>query len=116
MKNLKVIKIESEVLHFENNVWLSADHEQECCENHWIDFSDFKLEDFEGMLFDFTHDDFFDRIEGYGIALKPTNDHPVRIPCYGSNNGYYSSNLTLELYDGKTKRTFDITECQEDKY
>lgn len=114
MKNLKVIKVESEELFFENNVSLSSWHEQDCCENHWIDFSDFKLEDFEGMLFDFTNDDFFDRIDGYGIALKPINDHPVRIPGYGSNNGYYSSNLRLVLYDGKTNRTFDITECQED--
>lgn len=111
--NLKVTKVESEVLHFDNGGWLESDHEHNINDKHWIDFSDLKLEDFDGMLFDFTNDDFFDRINGYGIALKPINDHPVRIPGYGSNNGYYSSDLTLVLYDGKTTRTFDITECQD---
>lgn len=74
---------------------------------------DLTLSDFEGLEFDLTTDDFFERIEGFGIALKPTNGHPVRIPGYGSNNGYYSSKLDLILTDGKTfTKTYDISECQ----
>jgi len=72
------------------------------------------LADFAGLEFDLTSDDFFERIVGYGIALKPIVGFPVRIPGYGSNNGYYSSDLDLVLIDGKGfSKVFDITECQD---
>jgi len=71
------------------------------------------IADFDNLEFDLTTDDFFERIEGYGIALKPLIGHPVRIPGYGSNNGYYSGNLYLVLSDGKDfNKVFDVTECQ----
>ena len=72
------------------------------------------LVDFDGLLFDLTSDSFFERIEGYGITLKPLNGHPVRIPGYGFNNGYYSSNLILTLNNKKGfVKSFDISDCQE---
>jgi len=72
------------------------------------------LADFDGLEFDLTSDGFFERIEDYGIALKPLVGFPVRIPGYGSNNGYYSDQLDLILSDGKAfSKVFDITECQE---
>jgi len=72
------------------------------------------LADFDGLEFDLSSDYFFERIEGYGIALTPLAGHPVRIPGYGSNNGYYSADLTLVLRDVTGfKKVFDITECQE---
>lgn len=71
------------------------------------------LADFDGLEFDLTSDDFFERIEGYGIALKPLVGHPVRIPGYGSNNGYYSSRLDLVLSDRKgVLKVYDVSECQ----
>lgn len=71
------------------------------------------MSDFDGLEFDLTVDDFFERIEGYGIALKPLAGFPVRIPGYGHNNGYYSDQLDLILSDGgKFKKVFDVTECQ----
>ena len=61
------------------------------------------------------NDDFFERIPDYGIALRPINGHPVRIPGYRDNNGYYSSNLDLILTntDGRgVFKEYNITECQ----
>lgn len=114
MKNLKVVKIDSDSLEFDNGVILYSDHEQDCCEIHYLSLSDLTLEDFEGLEFDLTNDDFFERVEDYGIALKPINGLPIRIPGYGSNNGYYSSNLSLVISDNKEfTKTFDINECQE---
>jgi hypothetical protein len=113
MKNLKVVAIDSDSLEFNNGVKLYSNHDQDCCESHYLSLSDLTLEDFEGLEFDLTNDDFFERIEDYGIALKPINGFPVRIPGYGSNNGYYSSNLDLILTNGADfKKTFDISECQ----
>lgn len=116
MKNLKVLALNSDEITFDNGMKLYSDHNQDCCENHYLSMSDLTITDFEGLEFDLSNDDFFERIEDYGIALKPINGHPVRIPGYGSNNGYYSSNLSLVITntDGRgTYKHYDITECQE---
>lgn len=106
---MKVKAIDSDSITFDNGITLTSDHDQDCCESHSLDFSDLKLDDFEGLEFDLTGDTFFEKVEDYGIRLLPTNGHPVSVPGYGYNNGYYSSNLSLVLSDG---RIFDITECQ----
>lgn len=113
MKNLKVIKVHDDTIEFSNGLKLYSNHEQDCCENHYLSLSDLTLSDFDGLEFDLTTDNFFERIEYFGIALKPINGHPVRIPGYGSNNGYYSSKLDLILTDSKTlTKIYDISECQ----
>lgn len=114
MDKLKVIKIDSDSIEFENGIQLYSDHDQDCCESHYLDFSDLTIEDFENLEFDLTNDDFFNRIEGYGIELVPINGFSVKIPGYASNNGYYSSNLSLVVTDNKQfNKFFDISECQD---
>ena len=113
MKNVKVIKIMSDSIEFDNGIILSSDHAQDCSEHHYLCFEDLTGDDFEGLEFDLTTDNFFERIEDYGIQLNPISGHSVRLPGYGSNNGYYSSHLDLVLMDGnKVVKTFDISECQ----
>jgi hypothetical protein len=110
---VKVVKVDSDSLTFDNGVTLYSNHEQDCCESHWLCFNDLSLEDFEGLEFDLSNDNFFERINGYGIAIKPIFGHPVRVPGYGENNGYYSSDLELIVSDGEGfEKTFDISECQ----
>lgn len=114
MKNLKVVKVNSDSLEFDNGLKLFSDHDQDCCESHWLSLSDLTLEDFVGLEFDLSNDNFFRRIDGYGIELVPISGWSVKIPGYGSNNGYYSSNLNLVISDEKGfSKTFDITECQD---
>lgn len=112
----KVIKVDSETIFFDNGSTLTSYHPGESCEHHWLGLGDLKLEDFEDLEFnlDAEEEDLFERIDGYGIALKPINNFPVRIPGYGSNNGCYSSQLDLVITnkDG-VERTFDISECQD---
>lgn len=113
MNKVKVVKVDSDGLEFNNGVRLDSNHDSECCESHYLSFADLTIADFEGLEFDLTTEEFFERVDGYGIALKPLYGHPVRIPGYGSNNGYYSSQLDLVLSDGKGfSRVFDISECQ----
>jgi hypothetical protein len=112
---VKVVKVDSDSLTFDNGVTLYSNHDRNCCESHWLCFNDLSLEDFEGLEFDLSNDNFFERIKGYGIAIKPIFGHPVRVPGYGENNGYYSSDLELIVSDGKGfEKTFDISECQAD--
>ena len=112
--NTSVTKITDDVIYFDNGAKLTHYHDSDCCEHHYLDFTHIELSDFDGLIFDLSGDDFFERIPDYGIALKPLNGHPVRIPGYGSNNGYYSDNLSLILTDSDDNqiKTFDITDCQ----
>lgn len=115
MKNLKVVKIQYDTLVFDDGTKLSSHHEQNCCESHYLSFDDLDIKDFEGLEFDLTKDDFFSRISGYGISLRPIKGHPVRVAGYGSNNGYYSSDISLLITnsDGETIKSYDVTECQD---
>ena len=113
MDKVKVVKIDSDGLEFDNGIRLDSHHDSDCCESHYLSLKDITLDDFNGLEFDLTGEEFFERIDGYGIALKPLVGHPVRIPGYGYNNGYYSSNLDLVLsYNKGFRKVFDISDCQ----
>ena len=100
-------------IEFDDGHLLYDYHEQDCCEQHFLDFSNLSVEDFKGMDFDLSGE-FFERVPDYGIRLIATNGMAVPIPGYGSNNGYYSSNLSLVLSKGREEvARYDITECQE---
>ena len=113
MNKAKVVRIDDDSIEFNNGVILTSSHDPDCCESHYLWLADLTIGDFNGLEFDLTSDDFFERIAGYGIALKPLVGFPVRIPGYGINNGYYSCQLDLVLRNGGDfSRGFDITECQ----
>lgn len=114
MNKAKVVKVDSYGITFDNGVTMSSEHSQDCCESHELYFKDLTLADFEGLEFDLSGDKFFERIDGYGIALLPLVGHPVRVAGHGYNNGYYSSDMTLALYGPNGfQKSFDISECQD---
>lgn len=79
-----------------------------------MDTENLELSDFDGLEFDLTKKETIELIDGFGIALHPIEGYPVRIPCYGSNNGYYSSDLTICVSDKNgTLFAHDATDCQE---
>jgi hypothetical protein len=113
MNKVKVVSIDSDSLEFDNGIVLTSFHAQDCCELHYLSLADLTLSDFDGLEFDLTTDAFFERIEGYGIALLPLVGYPVRIPGYAYNNSYYSSQLDLVLKgDNGFSMVFDVSECQ----
>ena len=113
----KVISIEKEddgVITFDNGMSLNTFHYRECCESHYWSLSDLTVSHFEGIEFDLSNSNFFERLDGYGIALIPISGFPIRIPAYGFNNGNYSSSLILQLRKkNKLIREFDISKCQD---
>lgn len=113
MEKVKVVALDSDGIVFSNGMQLSSYHEDDCCEHHYLWFGDLSLADFDDLEFDLSNDNFFARIEDYGIELIPIKGWSVKIPAYASNNGYYSSELTLTLTDNDgSGRNFDITDCQ----
>jgi hypothetical protein len=109
---VKVLSLDSEGIKLEDGYYISSSHETECCEYHWLDFDSLDFNEIEDAIFDFSKP-WFEKVEDYGIRLLPVNMHPIAIPGYGSNNGYYSSNLTLNLKTPTGYQDFDISECQE---
>jgi hypothetical protein len=109
------------VIRFCNGWWLTAAHTPECRELHywWLNdlVNDSKLLwSFKRMNFDLSDDRFFERVPNYGIRLLSREGEAISIPCYSNNNGYYSDQLLLHLYDENDNllKEFDITECQSD--
>lgn len=114
MNKVKVVKVTSNEIYFDNGVQLFSNHNQECCESHSLTLDDLTVNDFEGLEFDLTNDNFFNKIPDYGIELVPINGFSVKIPAHGYNNGYYGTDLELCLTDNKGfSKSFDITDCQE---
>jgi hypothetical protein len=114
MKNLQVVEVLSEGIKFNDGTILKSDHDRDCCEHHWLAFDELSIDDFEGLVFDISGDNFFNKIEEYGIEILPINGHPVRIAGHGYNNGYYSTNIDLLVIDGSgdVVKTYDVSECQ----
>jgi len=114
MKNSKIVKIGYGFLEFDNGIQLYSFHNQDGCENHYLMFGNLNIKDLEELEFDFSNDNFFERIEGYGITLKATNGTSIKIPGYGINNGDWSSNLYLIASDHKHfGKIYDISMCQD---
>jgi len=115
MKKVKVTEIKLTELIFNNGVKLVSDHEQDCCETHFLSFGDLEMSDFDVLEFDLSNDNFFNRINDYGIELVPIYGHTVKIPGYGSNNGYYSSAINLVIIDANDKviKSYDVSNCQK---
>jgi hypothetical protein len=101
---------------FSDGTVLSSYHKQNCSEEHFLDFTHLTSEDFAYIDFNLSKDDFFNRIPNFGIEICPKFDDdgwPIKIPAYGRNNGYYTSDLSLVLEKNGMKLIYDITECQE---
>jgi len=103
---------------FTDGTTIDDEHEQDCCEDHYLSYSDLTEQDFEGLLFDISNNDFIRKIEDYGIELVPINGHSVKIPGYADNNGFYSDELKLRINNKSLNQEFiiDITECQTWRY
>lgn len=112
MNIVRFLEIHGNTATLENGYELSSEHESDCCETHDLSFTD--AEGLIGFPIDLDSE-WFKRIDGYGLELVPADArHPCRVPGYGSNNGYYGTNIDLVLrLHGRILQTFDVSECQK---
>ncbi len=87
---------------------LEYEHEQECCEEVYADFlslpSSFLGKDGkEKRLFlaDFEEDldKLIEEVEGQGFMLCTKDGDKILVNCYDIQNGWYSSDLAVVLYE-----------------
>jgi hypothetical protein len=98
-------------------------HESDCCENVYADFSIYKylITDLVGKEINHI---VIKSVENMGflvcVGLKETYNNfisfysKVFVPCYNSQNGYYSSNLELQISYDNVETKIDISNLVED--
>lgn len=113
MTIVTIEKVDDEGIYCDNGYFIYSRHDPDCCEYHWLAFEEAD-DDLVGKQLNLS-EEWFIRVEDYGIRLVPINEHEVCIPGYGQNNGYYSSNISLYIIDsnGFVIQEHDVSECQD---
>lgn len=104
--------IEEEGILFSDGTRLFTDHEQDCCEQVYADWKYLMPSDVEGLK-EITGLEVF-VVENAGIRLSfshpNTLSHPIFVPCYNIQNGYYSSDLSLCFGSKESYAVVDVSE------
>lgn len=94
---MRISMVTDNAIMFDNGNWISYDHEQDCCEYNWADFSALN-ENVINYDYDFNEDLDFEYDElGFKFG---SNGHWIFIPCYSDQNGYYSYDIDI-YYNGE---------------
>jgi len=116
---IKAITVEDESLTIDadKHTKIATEHDQDFCENVFGDFSISKY--YEKELVGKTVGSLtLKRVEDMGFLLCFDGGYrkevKIFIPCYNYQNGYYSSNLSVEITQDGTKTEVDISDCVED--
>jgi hypothetical protein len=124
---MKIKEINDEEILFDNNMRLESYHEQDCCESVYADFkilNDYNVSTKTGKEINIKEIDFEESllklIEGVkeaGFNMISKIGEKFFVPCYNSQNGYYSSELELILYGQQDnyKETLDISSFVKDE-
>ena len=106
---MKLIKYSEQGLEFDNGTKVVDDHDQDCCELVYADWE--QLKDTDVLSHNFPEKLTIDGVDKSGIKIDG-----YFIPCYNSQNGYYSSDLAIKIKypDGK-KEEIDISNYVEDQ-
>jgi len=93
---MKIKVITDEYIEFDNGSKITFDHEQDCCEYNYADFS--QLEDTGIEQENFTEPLQFEVTETGFRFGNPGKMYYV--PCYSSQNGYYTTEVDI-YYNGE---------------
>lgn len=115
----KVVDVDTEIkITFDSGEILTilGEHGQDCCESVYADTDTIKLYKDELVGKEFK-ELVIKGIEDMGFMLCFYQDWEksvkIFIPCYNSQNGYYSSNLELVIKKGDVRTTIDISSFVE---
>lgn len=91
-------------IRFDNGNVITFDHEQDCCECNWADFS-ILTPNTVNYYYDFDEDLTFEFVEGLGFIFGSMDEnelqHMIFIPCYSDQNSYYSTDIDIYYNDHK---------------
>ena len=114
------LKIEDrgfEITYGETTTKINTHHECDCCEDAWGDFDAMNSYK-EKIAGDKVESLILNGVEGMGFLLhfkESYGGEKIFIPCYSSNNGYYSDNLSLQIKTGETITSIDIRNLHDEQ-
>lgn len=94
---MKILSITDTHIIFNTLDYITFDHDQDCCENNYADFSVIKNDVF--INHDFDKDLKFVFVDQLGFTFGD-DDVRIFVPCYSEQNGYYTTDLNI-LYNGE---------------
>ncbi len=99
---MRIESVTDEEIRFDNGYCITFDHEQDCCECNWADFSTLNP-NVVNYYYDFDENLTFEFVEGLGFLFGSMDEaglaHMIFIPCYSDQNGYYSTEIDI-YYNG----------------
>lgn len=95
VKGAKIVEVEENLIRFSDGTEITGYHEQDCCEDNYADCG--QLDDIAlNTEFD-TSNLVFEEVEGSGFRFGNAPSKMFFVPCYSSQNGYYSSDIEIRL-------------------
>lgn len=100
----KIRGYKEDYLYFDNDMYIRAWHEPDCCEWNYADWENL---DTEALTYDFDTSKLkFEEDDRYGFRFGDRPERMFFVPCYSEQNGYYSNKLQLD-YNGA-----NVLECE----
>lgn len=93
---MRIAKIDEDFIEFNTGDKITFDHEYDCCEFNYADFS--QIDDLAKEM-EFKAPLQFEKVDGSGFRFGNKNKM-VFVPCYSVQNGYYTISLDI-YYNGK---------------
>jgi len=103
---MKIKTVTDEAIIFDNGNTITYDHEQDCCEWNYADFSILNP-NIVNYDYDFNENLEFKAVSGQGFVFGEEG-HWIFIPCYSEQNGYYSDDV--DIYYNKELVLYTICE------
>lgn len=104
---MRISKVTSDAITFDNGNKITFDHLQDCCEQNYADFN--QIEEM-ALNYDFDEDLQFEPVKRAGFRFGNRNKNMMFfIPCYSEQNGYYSSDIQI-YYDDMEMLDFEANE------
>lgn len=90
---MRIEAVTNQYIIFDNGNFITFDHDQDCCECNYADFSvlnpnviDYNYNFDENLKLEFVED----------VGFKFGNEgHMIFIPCYSEQNGYYTTEIEI---------------------
>ena len=106
----KIIKTEENLIEFADGTKITCDHCPDCCEHNYADCG--QIDDL-ARGYDFNTAELkIEAVDGSGFRFGDNPNRMFFVPCYSSQNGYYSSDLDVYI----NGEHWVNLECEEDFY
>jgi hypothetical protein len=95
---MNIKRVTDEAIIFDNNSKITFDHEQDCCEWNYADFSVLTP---NTINYDYDFDENkieFRYVDELGFVFGEEH-HWIFIPCYSEQNGYYTTYIQIFFND-----------------